>query len=390
MSSQFSFQRSERIKSLEISEIVQLSERAAALRAEGQDIIALTTGEPDFPTPPNVIEAAHAAAMNGQTKYPATAGTPALRAEIARQNGVTPTNVIVSTGAKQVLANAMLATLNTGDEVIMPAPFWTSYADIVALAGGVPVVVSCGMDDDFKITPEKLAQAITPATKWIMLNAPSNPTGAIYSVAEQRDLAMVLTAHPHVQILVDEIYAHLSYETFTSFKDVAPELADRMLIVNGVSKAYAMTGWRIGWGIGPVDMIKALGAVQGQITSGACSISQAAALEAISGDQSVLARQLATLQKRRDTLVSGLNALPGITCKSPDGAFYVFPDLTGAMNAKGYESDADFCAALLNEVGLVIVPGRAFGQPGHARISFAYAETDIAEGLKRLQNFLVS
>ncbi|NIA69663.1 pyridoxal phosphate-dependent aminotransferase [Pelagibius litoralis] len=382
------FRRASRIASLEISEIVQLTEHAAALRAEGRDVIALSTGEPDFPTPAHVIQAAHAAALAGKTRYPATAGTPELRDAIAQRNGVTRAEVIVSTGAKQVLANAMLASLDEGDEVIVPAPYWTSYSDIVAMAGGTPVVVPCSMAQSFKITPASLRAAITPKTRWIMLNSPSNPSGAIYSAGEQRALADVLAKHPHVLILVDEIYEHLSYVPFSSFKSAAPELAERILIVNGVSKAYSMTGWRIGWGVGPAAMIRAMGAVQGQVTSGACSVSQAAALAALQGDESLLESRRETLHARRDKVVAALNAVPGIRCPTPDGAFYVFPDVTGAMQRGGYANDADFCAGLLDRAGLAIVPGRAFGLPGHVRLSFAYSEAELDAGLSRIAEIL--
>ncbi len=378
------FRRAKRIAAMEISEIVQLSERAAALRAAGKDVVALSTGEPDFPTPAHVIEAAHNAALAGKTRYPATLGTPDLRDAIARGNDVRRAEVIVSTGAKQVLANAMLATLDAGDEVIMPAPYWTSYSDIVAMAGGTPVVLPCGMEQGFKLRPEQLEAAITPRTRWLMLNSPSNPSGAIYNADEQRALADVLDRHPHVMSLVDEIYAHLSFEPFTSFKQIAPELAERMLVVNGVSKAYSMTGWRIGWGIGPADLIRAMGAVQGQITSGACSISQAAALAALTGDQALLGDRLQRLRQRRDKVVAALNALPGVHCPTPDGAFYVFPNIAGAMEMGGYASDADLCSALLDEAGVAIVPGRAFGLPGHARLSFAYADAELDAGLDRM------
>ena len=368
------FQRAQRIQSLEISEIVQLSEKAASLRAEGKDIVALSTGEPDFPTPAHIIEAAHAAALNGKTKYPPTLGIPELRDEIARRAKVTRSEVIVSTGAKQVLANAMLASLDPGDEVIMPAPFWTSYSDIVLLAGGTPVILPCAMENGFRATAQQLDAAITPRTRWVMLNSPSNPTGAIYSEAELLGLAQVLRQHQHVQILVDEIYDQLSYSPFTSFASVAPDLFDRMLIVNGVSKAYAMTGWRIGWGIGPAAMISAMGAVQGQITSAASSISQAAALAALTGPEDFLEERRKIFKARRDMVVDRLNALPGVTCPRPEGAFYVFPDVRGAMAAKGIDSCATFCAA--------------FGLPGHLRLSYAYSEAELQAGLDRLETFI--
>lgn len=327
-------------------------------------------------------------ALAGQTRYPATLGTPALRDAIAGTNGVGRSNVIVSTGAKQVIADAMLASLDAGDEVLMPAPFWTSYADIVRMAGGTPVIVQCPMEQGFRITPTQLESAITPATRWVMLNSPSNPSGAVYSAEEQAALAEVLERHPHVLIMVDEIYEHLAFVPCTSFKAAAPGLADRILVVNGVSKAYAMTGWRIGWGIGPSDLVRAMGAVQGQITSGACSVAQAAALAAITGDQGLLDERRAILRERRDKVVSALNAMPGVTCPVPDGAFYAFPDVKQAIAAGGHGSDAALCAALLDKAGVAIVPGRAFGLPGHARISFAYADADLDAGLDRMARFL--
>ena len=372
------FQRAGRLEGIELSEIVQISEHAARLRAQGVDVIALSTGEPDFPTPPHVVDAAHRAALEGQTRYPATAGTPALRAAIAGQVGVEPANVIVSTGAKQVLSAAFMATLNPGDEVITTAPFWTSYADMVKLAGGVPVVLDCPVSQDFKLTPEQLKNAITPRTRWLLLNTPSNPTGAVYSEAELQALGKVLEKHPQVWVISDEIYQHLTYVPFTPFVQAVPALTNRTLIVNGVSKAYSMTGWRIGWGIGPAPLIKAMVAVQGQITSGACSIAQAAALEAITGPQELLAERRSEMQTRRDLVVDGLNQA-GLSCATPDGAFYVFPKTPAQMPV-----DHEFCRYLLDETGVALVPGRAFGMTGHLRLSFAYATDSLTEGLARI------
>jgi aspartate aminotransferase len=387
---EYRFSRASRIGAIEISEIVRLTEQAATLVAQGKDVVALTTGEPDFPTPAHVIEAANAAATRGETRYPPTLGTAGLRDEIARRNNVERKNVIVSTGAKQVLANAMLASLNDGDDVVIPAPYWTSYSDIVTLAGGRPVVLPCSAETGFKLGPETLARALTPACRWLMLNAPSNPTGATYSRDELGALANVIRAHPNLMILVDEIYDELAYAPFVSFRAAAPDLVNRTLLVNGVSKAWAMTGWRIGWGVGPDEMIAAMGAVQGQVTSGASSISQAAALAALTGDQSILTDRRAEMLARRDRVVAALNALPGISCARPNGAFYVFPDIRDAIAAKGLGSDAEFCAALLDEQGLAIVPGRAFGLPGHARLSFAYANDQLDAGLERLGRFLAA
>ncbi|MGV6850280.1 MAG: pyridoxal phosphate-dependent aminotransferase [Marinibacterium sp.] len=372
------FRRAGRLGGIELSEIVQISEQAARLRADGVDVIALSTGEPDFPTPPHVVEAAHRAALEGQTRYPATAGTPALRAAVAEQAGCEPAQVIVSTGAKQVLAGAFLATLDPGDEVITTAPFWTSYADMVKLAGGAPVVLDCPRDQGFKLTPEQLEGAITPRTRWLLLNTPSNPTGAVYSEAELQALGAVLERHPQVWVISDEIYQHLAYVPFTPFVQAVPSLAGRTLTVNGVSKAYSMTGWRIGWGIGPAPLIKAMAAVQGQITSGACSIAQAAALAALTGPQGLLAERREAMRARRDLVVAGLNAA-GLACAVPDGAFYVFPQTPAAM-----PSDPEFCRHLLDHAGVAVVPGRAFGMPGHFRLSFAYDTDSLTQGLRRI------
>jgi len=372
------FRRSDRVAGIELSEIVQITERAAALKAMGRDVVALSTGEPDFPTPPHVIEAAHQAALAGKTRYTATAGTADLRAAIAADAGWG--SVIVSTGAKQVIANAMLATLNPGDQVVIPAPYWTSYSDIVALAGGVSVVVPCGADQGFKLSPKALEAALTPQTRWLMLNAPSNPTGAIYTVPEMRALAEVLSRHPQVWVLSDEIYEHLNFIPFTRFADAVPGLRDRLLTVNGVAKAWSMTGWRIGWGIGPAPLIGAMAAVQGQLTSGANSLAQAAALAALTGPADLLETRRQVLRARRDRVVAALNAMPGVDCPMPDGAFYVFPRLT----VPGRPDDAALCHWLLEDHGLAIVPGRAFGMAGHARISFAYGQAALDRGLARL------
>ncbi|WP_370454182.1 pyridoxal phosphate-dependent aminotransferase [Tropicimonas sp. IMCC34011] len=374
------------MNALEISEIVRISERAATMRLEGQDIVSFATGEPDFPTPPHVIEAAHAAAKAGLTRYPPTAGTRELRDEIASVHAVETGNVIVSTGAKQVLANAMMATLDPGDEVIIPTPYWSTYSDIVRMCGGEVVTIACSMEEGFKLSPEALERAITPRSRWLMLNSPSNPSGAVYTAEELRALVAVLERHPHVWIISDEIYQHLSFAAFASFLEEAPSLRGRTLIVNGASKAWAMTGWRIGWGVGPQPLIAAMAAVQGQITSGACSIAQAAALAALTGDPALLAERRENLRARRDRVVALLNAMPGLTCPTPDGAFYAFPSCAALLTGAGgrFESDADFCAWLLNVAGVAVVPGRAFGLPGHVRLSFAYSEDELTKGLSRM------
>jgi aspartate aminotransferase len=391
------FRKSQRLEGIQLSEIVRLSEASRQRRAEGADVIALSTGEPDFPTPEHVVEAAYAAMKQGQTNYPPTAGTSELRNQIchtASRAGESsfspdPANVIVSTGAKQVISNAFLASLNAGDEVIIPAPYWTSYPDMVALAGGLSVSVVCSAEQDFKLKPQQLLEAITPATRWLMLNSPSNPSGAMYSSAELEALAEVLRAHPHVWILTDEIYQHIAYREFSSFLQAAPDLSDRTLLVNGVSKAYSMTGWRIGWGIGPKALISAMISVQGQTTSGACSISQAAAVAALQGPQAILAERCEQFKARRDLVVDCLNKSSHICCPTPDGAFYVFPSCEEALglstpSGQTLQTDADFCLYLLESEDVTVVPGRAFGLPGHFRMSYAYSEPELEEGCRRI------
>ncbi|MEQ9258508.1 MAG: pyridoxal phosphate-dependent aminotransferase [Roseovarius sp.] len=389
MNIEIQHRKARRLSAIALSEIVQISEKARALKAQGRDILALSTGEPDFPTPPEVIEAAHRAALEGQTGYPPTAGTPTLRARVAAKHGVAPEETLISTGAKQVIANAMLATLDPGDEVIIPAPFWTSYADIVRMAEGVPIVLPCGMAQGFKLGPEALEAALTARTRWVMLNSPSNPSGAVYSAGEFSALGKVLERHPQVWVLSDEIYEHLSYVPFTTFPEAAPALRERTLVVNGVSKAWSMTGWRIGWGVGPAALIRDMTVVQGQVTSGACSISQAAACAALDMGPEILSERLADFLARRDLVVAGLDALPGIACPEPGGAFYAFPDIGACLgNRHGMATDTEFCAWLLDTSGLAVVPGSAFGMPGHFRLSFAYSRAQIADGLSRLETAL--
>lgn len=395
------FRRAARIATVELSEILQVSEAAAAMKKAGHDVISLGTGEPDFPTPPAVVDAAHRAAQAGETTYTATAGTAALRQAIAadceRTNGYRPepAEIIVCTGAKQVIFNAMFATLEPGDEVIVGAPYWTSYPDIIGVCGGKPVIVPTKADSGFAITADQLRAAITPRTRWLLLNSPGNPSGAVYHRAQLEALAEVLRDHPHVGIIADEIYQHICYVPFASFRMVAPDLADRTLIVNGVSKSYAMTGWRIGWGIAPRRLIDAMIAVQGQITSGASSVSQAAALAALTGDQQMLAARNDDFRARRDMVRDALNATGMIRCGSADGAFYLFPDCTQtfgktAPDGTRIEKDADFCAALLRSEGVALVPGRAFGVPGHFRLSYAYSRASLTEACKRIARFCQS
>ena len=395
------FRRAARIATVELSEILIISEAAAAMKAAGRDVISLGTGEPDFPTPAAVIEAAHMAAQDGATTYTATVGTPALRRAIAeacqRESGFTPelTEIIVCSGAKQVLYNAFCATLDAGEEVLLAAPYWTSYPDIIGVCGGTPVVLPTNAATGFKITPDQLRAAITPRSRWLLLNSPGNPSGAVYSAAELDALAEVLRDAPHVGIIADEIYQHICYVPFTSFRMVAPDLADRMMIVNGVSKSYAMTGWRIGWGIAPRRLIDAMVAVQSQITSGASSVSQAAAVAALTGDQQFLAERNDDFRARRDMVAERLNATGLIRSGSADGAFYLFPDCTatyGKITADGAKiaTDADFCTNLLKSEGVALVPGRAFGVPGHFRLSYAYSRTSLTEACTRITRFCSS
>ncbi len=395
------FRRSARINAVELSEILKISELAEALQREGRDVITLGTGEPDFPTPSHVIEAAHEAALAGETIYTLTAGTIELRSAIAeacqRESGYKPEigEIIVCTGAKQVLYNAFAATLDPGDEVLIVAPYWTSYPDIITVCDGKPVVLPTTADTGFRVTPEQLRAAIGPRTRWLLLNSPSNPSGAVYSKDDLEALADVLRDAPHVGIMIDEIYQHISYVPFHSFRAVAPDLADRTLIVNGVSKSYAMTGWRIGWGIGPKRLTAAMLAIQSQITSGATSVSQAAAAAALTGDQQLLAERCDDFRARRDMLAERLNTSGILQCDTADGAFYLFPDCTAAFGkttARGrrIETDADFCEALLEEEGVALVPGRAFGTPGHVRLSYAYSHASLNEASNRIARFCAS
>ena len=390
-----------RMASVGLSEIVRVSEAAAALKAAGRDVISLGTGEPDFPTPPHVIEAAHAAALAGDTKYTATQGTLALRRAIAeacaRDNGYTasPAEIIVSSGAKQVIFNAFFATLDEGDEVIIAAPYWTSYSDMVTVCGGKPKIIPTTGAEGFRLAPAALAAAITPRTRWLLLNSPGNPSGAVLSAEGQAALAEVLRAHPHVAVLSDEIYQHISYVPFTSFRIAAPDLADRTLIVNGVSKFASMTGWRLGWGIGPAPLIKLMAEVQGQVTSGASSISQAAAIAALLGPQDYIAPRREAFQRRRDLVATALNATGRLNCPLPDGAFYLYVDCSpcfGLTTPAGVKltDDASFCAELLAQEGVAVVPGRAFGLPGCFRLSYAYDEPSLARAAVAITRFCAS
>ena len=382
------------------SPTIAITGRARELAESGRDIISLSAGEPDFDTPAHIREAAKAAIDAGHTRYTAVDGIPALKRAIcdkfARENGLqyTPAEVSVGTGGKQILYNALVATLNPGDEVIIPAPYWVSYPDMVLLAGGTPVIVPADMASGYRITPEQLEAAITPNTKWLILNSPSNPTGAGYAETHMRALTQVLLRHPHVWVLADDIYEHLVFDDFrfVSPAQVEPALKSRTLTMNGVSKAYAMTGWRIGYGAGPKELIGAMAKLQSQSTSNPCSISQYAALAALTGPQDYIAESRAVFQRRRDLVVTGLNACPGIECPVPEGAFYVYPSiraLIGKTSAGGtlIADDEAFATALLDETGVAVVFGAAFGLSPHFRISYATSDAVLADACARIKTF---
>ena len=390
----------ERLGRVSPSQTIAISSKARALKAAGRDVISLSAGEPDFDTPDNVKQVAIKAIQDGDTKYTDVAGTPALRKAVAakfkRDSGIdyAPEEIIVATGGKQIIYNAMVATLNVGDEVIIPSPCWVSYPDIVALADGTPVIVPCGQNNGFKLLPEDLEAAITPKTKWFLLNSPCNPTGAAYSAAELRALCDVLLRHPDVWIFTDDIYEKLTYGdfSFATIVEVEPKLKDRCVTMNGCSKAYAMTGWRIGFAGAPVKLIKAMDKLQSQSTSNTSSISQAAAVEALNGPQDSIPMMVEMYHQRRDLVVDMLNQAPGITCHRPEGAFYVFPSVHGCIgktSAKGVAivDDESFVTALLDEQGVAAVHGSAFMYPGHFRVSYATSTEVLREACTRIQQF---
>lgn len=382
------------------SPTIAVSTLAAELKAAGRDVIGLGAGEPDFDTPDNIKAAAKAAIEAGKTKYTAPDGMPELKQAICdkfkRENGLeyTPAQISVGTGGKQILYNALMATLNPGDEVIIPAPYWVSYPDMVLLAGGEPVVVECPIETGFRMTPEQLEAAITPKTKWLIFNSPSNPTGAGYSRDELKALTDVLMRHPHVWVMTDDMYEHLAYGDFTfcTPAEVEPGLYDRTLTCNGVSKAYAMTGWRIGYAGGPAELIAAMRKIQSQSTSNPCSVSQWAAVEALNGSQDFIPENNKMFVRRRDLVVEMLNAAEGIDCPVPDGAFYVYPSIKGCLGkttAGGVKIDNDevFAKALLEEKGVAVVFGAAFGLSPNFRVSYATSDDALREACTRIQAF---
>ncbi|MDO5528844.1 MAG: pyridoxal phosphate-dependent aminotransferase [Paracoccus sp. (in: a-proteobacteria)] len=391
---------SESIRRIKASPTVAMTGRAQALKEAGRDIIALSAGEPDFDTPAHIGAAGKAAIDAGYTRYTAVDGMAALKeaiaAKFARENGLEYglNEITVASGGKQVLFNALLATLDPGDEVIIPAPYWVSYPDIVALAGASPVIVPCGPEQGFRLGPNALRGAITSRTKWLILNSPSNPTGAGYSADDLRALADVLLEHPNIWVLSDDIYEHLVFDDFrfATMAEVEPALKARTLTMNGVSKAYAMTGWRIGYGAGPAELIGAMAKLQSQSTSNPSTISQHAALAALNGPQDYIAQSRAAFARRRDLVVAGLNECEGITCPVPQGAFYVYPSIEGLIGKTSKSGakitdDEAFCTALLEETGVAVVFGAAFGLSPHFRVSYAASDEVLAEALARINAF---
>ncbi|NBC31417.1 MAG: aminotransferase class I/II-fold pyridoxal phosphate-dependent enzyme [Alphaproteobacteria bacterium] len=388
---------SQTVARIKPSPTIAATTRARELKAAGRDVIGLGAGEPDFDTPDNIKEAAIAAIRAGDTKYTAVDGTPALKKAIAAKFKLenrldyAPEQILVAAGGKQVIFNALVATVDPGDEVVIPAPYWVSYPDIVLLCGGVPVSIPCPEESGFKLQPAALDAAITPRTKWVILNSPNNPTGAAYSAEELKGLTDVLMAHPHVHIMTDDMYEHLVYDGFVfhALAAIEPGLYDRTLTINGVSKTYAMTGWRIGYAGGPKELIKAMAKVQSQSTTNACSISQAAAVEALNGTQDFLAERNAVFRARRDLVVERLNACPGLSCRMPEGAFYVYPCCAGmigktAPTGTRLETDEDVATYLLEAEGVTVVHGAAFGMSPYFRISYATATEALTEACTRI------
>ena len=383
------------LKRIKPSPTIAVTTKARELLAAGKDVIGLGAGEPDFDTPDNIKDAAIEAIKNGDTKYTAVDGTPALKkaiqAKFKRENNLSYdlNQITVGTGGKQVLYNAFMATVNKGDEVIIPAPYWVSYPDIILLAGGKPKIVKCDEKDNFKLTAQNLKKAISKRTKWIILNSPSNPTGSSYSKSEIKEIAEVLKKNKKIYVLSDDIYEHITYDDFR-FSTIAEikELKDRTLTMNGVSKSYSMTGWRIGYAAGPVEIIKAISKIQSQSTSNPSSISQAAAVEALNGTQDFIKTRADSFKERRNFVVDSLNNIKGITCLKPEGAFYVFPSCKGLLNKKTkIKSDTEFVQKLLEKANVAVVQGSAFGLPGYFRISYATSMENLKKAMERIKNF---
>ncbi len=389
-----------RLGRAQVAATIAMNQKARAMRAGGVDVLSLAIGEPDFPSPPEAIEAAHQAALRGETKYPPVDGTVALKQAIQRKfqrdSGLDYAldEITVSNGGKQVIYNAIMATVDDGDEVVIPAPYWVAYALVTQLAGGVPVFVPCPQNNGFRLRPEDLDAAITPRTKWLILNFPNNPTGAACSRAEMREIGAVMLRHPHVWIMCDDMYEHLIYDDFDYLTMAAaePELRERTLTVSGVSKTYAMTGWRVGFAGGPKPLIQAMVNMQSQATSGVAPMSQAAAAAALDGPQEGVAARAAIYRRRRDLVVDALDAAAGMSCHRPEGAFYVYPNIAGCLDrtsagGRTIRTDEDFALALLEEQHVAVVHGGAFGMSPYLRISYATDEDTLAEACRRIGAF---
>jgi aspartate aminotransferase len=387
---------STRVAQVKPSATIAMSMKAAELRAEGRNIISLSMGEPDFDTPAHIRQAAIEAIDSGQTRYTAVDGTPALKqaiiGKLARDNELDyePAQILVSSGAKQSIYNLLQALLNDGDEVLIPAPFWVSYPDMVRLAGGAPVILSAGEKTDYRITPAQLDASITENTRLLIFNSPSNPTGRAYSRQQLAELGEVLLEHPRVLVCTDDIYEHIWWadEPFSTIGQIVPALQDRLVVVNGVSKAYAMTGWRIGYAAGPADLIKEMRKIQGQSTSNPCSISQAAALAALNGDQTCVSEMCQAFRERHDWLVPALDALPGVSCTPGQGSFYAFANFASAIENLGLSDDLALAEHLLDKAGVATVPGTAFGAPDHLRLSFACSLETLKDAVERIARVL--
>ena len=392
------FSLARRVQRVKPSPTLAVTARAARLKAEGKDVIGLGAGEPDFDTPTHIAQAGIAAIRAGFTHYTNVDGIDELKdaiiAKFQRDNALTyeRAQILVSAGAKQSVYNLVMAVIDTGDEVIIPAPYWVSYPDMVLLADGLPVMPFAGMAQGYKITPRQLAAAITPRTRLLLLNSPCNPTGAAYTRAELRALGEVLLEHPRILIGTDDMYEKIYWEPepFCSLAAAVPELYSRTVTINGVSKAYAMTGWRLGYCGGPKEIVAAMSTIQGQSTTNACSISQKAAVTALNDDQSCVAQMNAAFKERRDFVVRGLNSLPGVSCLPGSGTFYAFADVSRAISALGLRDDGEFAEMLLNEAGVAVVPGSGFGAPGHVRISFASSMPILEKALDRIGRILIA
>jgi len=399
----FMIKLSERVQQVKPSATLTITAKAAELRAQGRDIISLSVGEPDFDTPKAACEAGKRAIDEGFTRYTAVAGIPALRQAIVEKFShdnelqYNASDILVSTGGKQCIYNMLQAMINPGDEVIIPAPYWVSYPDMVLLAGGVPVTIDTTSEDSFKLTARQLEAAITDRTRLLLLNSPSNPTGMAYSAENLRALGQVLQAHPDVAVATDDMYEKILFDgtTFATFAQINPDLKDRTVTFNGVSKAYCMTGWRIGFCAGPTHLIKAMTKIQGQSTSNPNSIAQKAALAALTGPTDALEEMVRTYESRREWLVAAINAIPGMHCIKPDGAFYIFPSIADWINRKTADGraltdDVSICEWLLEEVGVALVPGTAFGSPGHLRISYAVSQETLQDAVDRIKKIALT